>query len=109
MKASEVATELRKFADALDKAPDGNVRAYMAITATDKESFLSLARVMPRPIEKKIDFEGTTYEDYVLTHKFLYLRVRRSEVCILVEPAKPARFECPSLLSAEEEAELGTF
>jgi hypothetical protein len=30
-------------------------------------------------------------------------------MCILVEPARPARYECPTILSDEEEAALGTF
>jgi hypothetical protein len=109
--AAETATELRRIADALDKAPDLELNPYLAIRAEDddKETFLALAKIMPRPMEKGIDFKGTTYEDYKLEHDFWRIKIPHSNICTLVEPAKPARYECPSILSPEEEAAIGEF
>jgi hypothetical protein len=109
--AAETATELRRIADALDKHPELSIEPYLSIHAEsdDKETFLSLAKIMPRPMEKGIDFPDSTYEDFKLEHKFWRIKIPRSAMCVLVEPARPARYECPSILSAEEEAALGTF
>ena len=111
MKASELATKLRTLAAGLDKAPDAEIDPYVSISPRkgDKETFLELAKVLPRPLTKKIRHEGTTYEDYTLEGDGFVLGIPRSAVCILVEPARPARYECPTILSDEEEAALGVF
>lgn len=109
--ASQVATELRRIADALDKNPELNLRPYLSISAgdDDKDEFMALARTMPRPMEKGVDFAGTPYEDFTLTHGFWRIKIPRSKMCVLVEPARPERYECPSILSPEEEEALGAF
>jgi hypothetical protein len=110
MKSAEVATELRRLADALDKEPELEISPYLSIDAdTSKETFLALARIMPRPMEKGIDFPNTDYSDFKLEHGFWKIKVAQSAMCILVEPARPARYECPSILSPEEEEALGVF
>ena len=111
MKASELATKLRKLADALDKAPDAEINPYVSISPRndDKETFLELAKVLPRPLTKKIRHEGTSYEDFTLEGDGFVLGIPRSKMCILVEPARPARYECPTIFSDEEEAALGKF
>ena len=111
MKASELATKLRKLADGLDKAPDAEIDPYVSISPRkgDKETFLELAKVLPRPLTKKIRHEGTSYEDFTLEGDGFVLGIPRSTMCILVEPARPARYECPTILSDEEEAALGWF
>ena len=111
MKASELATKLRTLADGLDKAPDAEITPYVSISPSghNKATFLELAKVVPRPLTKKIRFEGTTYEDYTLEGDGFVLGIPRSKMCILVEPARPAVYECPSILSEAEEAALGAF
>jgi hypothetical protein len=111
VKASELATKLRTLADGLDKAPDAEINSYVSITPCndDKKTFLELAKVLPRPLTKKIRREGTSYEDFTLEGDGFVIGIPRSAMCILVEPARPARYECPSILSDEEEAALGAF
>ena len=111
MKASELATKLRTLADSLDKAPGAEINPYVSISPScdNKETFLELAKVLPRPLTKKIRHEGTSYEDFTLEGDGFVLGIPRSKMCILVEPARPARYECPSILSEAEEAALGVF
>ena len=111
MKASELATKLRTLADGLDKAPDAEISPYVSITPrnNDKQTFLELAKVLPRPLTKKIRHEGTSYEDFTLEGDGFLLSIPRSALCVIVEPARPARYECPSILSEAEEAALGAF
>ena len=118
-KASEVAQELRKLADALDKEPDTSIsNVYCGISLKSKESFLSVARVLPRPLWK--DLSATEYVldnrqhkpdgslDFGAAWPAIHIRaqVDRSLVCRLVKPAIPAKYECDPLLSQEEEASL---
>ena len=111
MKASEFATKLRTLAAGLDKAPDAEIHTYVSITPVndDKQTFLELAKVLPHPLTKKIRHEGTIYEDFTLEGDGFVLGIPRSTMCILVEPARPARYECPTILSEEDEAALGVF
>ena len=111
MKASELATKLRKLADGLDKAPDAEINPYVSISPScgNKETFLELAKVLPRPLTKKIRHEGTSYEDFTLEGDGFLLSIPRSALCVIVELARPARYECPSILSEAEEAALGAF
>ena len=111
MKASELATKLRTLADSLDKAPGAEIDPYVSISPScdNKETFLELAKVLPRPLTKKIRHEGTSYEDFTLEGDGFLLSIPRSALCVIVEPARPARYECPSILSEAEEAALGVF
>jgi hypothetical protein len=106
--AAETAAELRRVADALDKHPDLELSPYLAIHAEsdDKETFVALARIMPRPMQKGVDFEGTSYEDFKLEHGFWKIKIPRSVMCVLKAPARAAIYDCPSIFSPEEEAEL---
>ena len=107
--AAEVASKLRQMADALDKTPDLEVGPYLSIHADTKETFLELAKHFPRPAQKKVEDEGYSWAHFTLRHDFMRIDVPRKQMCILVEPARPARYECPSIFSAEEEEALGTF
>ena len=109
MKSSELAIELRCIADALDKEPELNVNPYISITPEndDKNTFLALARVIPKPFKKRIRHEGTTYEDFVLEVGSLFVCIPRSKMCKIIVPAKPAVYECPSILNDDEYAKLG--
>jgi hypothetical protein len=107
LKASEVATELRRIADALDKEPELIIDPYLSINAhSDREQFLALAKIMPRPMTKGIDFPGTSYEDFKLEHSFWRIKIARNAYCSIVTPAIPAVYECPPIFSPEEEAEM---
>jgi len=117
MKASELVKGLRILADALDKEPEIEVNSYVSVSAaytgddiSEKDNSLSLAKIWPRPAKKFIGNQGTSYEDYRLVFdNWAFLKIDRSKVCRLVKPATPAVYDCPSILSAEEEAQLGTF
>ncbi len=111
MKAIDAVANLRKLADLLEKHGQVEV-GYVSATvrADNKEPFLELARVFPKPYAKK--FEEEQYGDLRLIHGDLTesgkieLRISRSAVCEMIEPARPAKFHCPSIFSPEEEAEL---
>lgn len=112
-KAHEIATELRKLADALDAQPDAElVRPFLSWhhhSASEKGSFLSIAQIMPRPFKKTVDTLGSNpvldiqYQSNAIT---AYAQIPQSLTCELVEPAKPAVYRCDPILSALEEAQL---
>lgn len=109
--AKDVASELRKLADALDKSPETLVVApYVSMyNSYSKEAFLNFARIMPRPIKKEVG-GSDRYPDLVLVHENenirISSRIAQSDMCELVEPAKPAVYRCTSILSPEEDAAL---
>jgi hypothetical protein len=115
-KANEVATELRKLADALDREPEtelvrGNIVfncKYMG--GKGKPIFLALARILPHPLTKGTQaYDNDAME---LSHKTAALVVstgiERSLVCKIVTPEKiiPAVYDCVPLLSEAEDAAL---
>lgn len=110
-KSSEVAAELRAFADRLDSNPDAEIKSIgiyqYCWNGEDKEKFLNFAAAMPRPFKKQ-------YSDAELTilHSSLNMSIiasiPRSAVCEVVEPARPAVFRCEPILNDEEEAELAS-
>jgi hypothetical protein len=112
-KASEVAIELRKLADGLDTLGDTNVTdpwiSFYHTSSDAKDMFLALAKAFPRPFTK--EYEEGDNGDLVLKYKtpaaFIKASIRRTNVCRVVEPAKPAVYECEPLLSAEDHAALG--
>lgn len=109
--AKDVATELRKLAYALDQTPDQSVpKPFILFSADDKDSFLRIARSIPRPFKKSIDGEDTRWPEITVTHEtetaYIWAKVPQSLTCELVEPAKPAVYRCEPILSAEEDAEL---
>src|SRR5580658_1590552 len=68
-KANEVATELRRIADALDKEPDAELpSARLWLHADDKSTFLSAVRLMPRPLKKSIFRPVSEYSDIHVEH-----------------------------------------
>lgn len=116
--AREVAQELRRLADALDKEPDAALPQPLVCfyCSQDKDAFLALARILPRPIfknfgEKEIELTyGNKYSSKQAENGaiWLYARVDRASMCRIVVPAVPAVFECDPLLSVEEEESLVT-
>lgn len=108
--AKDVATELRKLAEYLDAAPDAIVPTpWLSFNRDygkdDKEKFLAVVRLMPKPLEKIWTERDLTikYKSPVIT---AIARIDRSDMCELVEPARPAVYRCDPILSAEEDAEL---
>lgn len=111
-KASEVASELRKLADSLDREAHVEIPApgvYFPTRYEGKKAFLNVAAILPHPIKKTYPLDGTEIE---LEYRTSAIRVstcgQRNTVCELVEPAKPAVYRCAPLLSDEEEAALET-
>ena len=114
-KASQVANELRRIADALDREPDTEVETPMVsfycnnYLAKDrgKQVFLNVLRLLPRPLVK--DYSETEVKIRGAESDVVNLRacIDRSAVCEIVEPAKPAVYHCVPLLSDQEEASLG--
>lgn len=108
-KAKEVAAELRKLAEGLESDPEAEVSQPWITFWPGKEAFLSLARLLPRPISKKYDANDVTLAYGSPSGTPIYVRAvaGRTLVCRLVEPAKPAVYECEPLLSEAEEAQIG--
>lgn len=108
-KASEVASELRKLADSLDREPDAEVtRGWIDFfTHGDKGLFFRMAKSIPHPFEKL--YEGQElrlrYDNPALR---IDVHVERDKVCRIVKPAQEAVYECEPLLSEAEEAALET-
>jgi hypothetical protein len=106
--AGQIAAELRRIADVLDKEPETelvrpNLYFFHGYSNT-KENFLALARLFPRPFKKG---DGYSHDAIMLTHETdaleVYASIDRSKVCILESPAIPAKYRCEPLLSAAEE------
>jgi hypothetical protein len=106
--AGQIAAELRRIADVLDKEPETElVRPRLSFFhgySITKENFLALARLFPRPFKKG---EGYDHDQITLAHETdalgVYASIDRSKVCILESPAIPAKYRCEPLLSEAEE------
>lgn len=116
-KASEVASELRKLADALDREPEANVRhpwiSFYCQHSGEKEAFMNLARILPRPLKKEYDNEGKSWDRLRLVYGdvskgpiHVELSIHRSSVCRMIRPAQEAVYDCKPVLSKEEEEQL---
>ena len=105
--AGQVATELRRLADALDKEPELAISrpsvyiSYRYGGDTAKDMFIGIARILPRPLAKiyKDDELQLKYESPALN---VQAYIERNKVCEIVEPARPAVYHCVPLLSDEE-------
>ena len=111
MKAIDAVENLRKLADLLEKHPEAKIgTAYFSIGFYEKDSFLAMARDLPRPFEKTYgDGEygelSVSFGD-IAKSGWVRLSIPRKTACRLVEPAKPAVYDCDPILSADEEAQL---
>ena len=113
-KANEVATELRKLADSLDREPEAivpNANIYFSASYIPhaKETFKNICRLLPRPLTKRTETYGSD-PDLIVEHKReavqIHARIRKSECCTLITPARPAVYSCDPILSPEEENAL---
>lgn len=108
-KAGEVAIKLRRIADALDADADTViVKPTLSFHPWEKEAFLALAAIFPRPYTKG---DGWNHSQITLTHDGnaveVYAAIDRSRVCTIKVPAQPAIYDCePSLLSQAEEQHI---
>jgi len=114
--AHAIANELRRIADSLDKEPETELpQPLMSFPCDDyysedhgKYRFLAAVRLLPHPLVKTIS--ETQYEvgHGRATDAPVWFRayIERKSICKLVEPAKPAVYDCSPLLSIEEETEL---
>lgn len=113
-KSSEIAAALRFLADHLDRYPDlEQKRPWVNFYCGTKEEFLAGAQILPRPIKKSENGDHSeSWSRIILTHEIpaidLQVSVLKSLTCELVEPAKPAVYRCDPILSAIEEAQLGS-
>lgn len=110
-KANEVATELRKLADALSVQPETEIdKPRVIFSYYEKEPFIAAVRLLPHPLTKKIDYPDEKFASMVVTYNTdaicISASAPRSKTCEIIEPAKPAVYDCPSLLSEEEEMGL---
>jgi hypothetical protein len=113
-KSSEVAAELRKLADALDREPEQelpvtNVDFYCKYAGVKgKPMFLALVRILPHPLTKSDDDMGGLELKYTTPSLCIRTVVERDKVCKLIRPAQqiPAKYECEPLLTTEEDASL---
>jgi hypothetical protein len=113
-KAKQIAEALRTIAENLEREPEAECGyIFVSSRADDKDIFLNLVRLMPRPFSKEY-----TDTDLEIEHNFMasparhdyavryYMSIKRAKVCELIEPAKPAVYRCEPILSEAEEATL---
>lgn len=109
--AGAVAAELRKLADALDVQPDAEIiKPFVHFYGISKEPFLSLARLLPRPLNKAVEVGDEKYRrihvQYDSPAMWIDASVPQSLTCELIEPAKPAIYRCDPILSKEEDEQV---
>lgn len=110
MKASEIAQKLRDLADGLEKMGDTYVgHTYISISA-NKENLRDLVKALPKPLTKKVFLPHSTSPDLHIEHRLdagvIMVTIPQSLTCRLVEPAREAKYECDSILSPAEDAEI---
>lgn len=112
--AHEVATELRKFADRWDSDPEAKIAKpsiwWYFYSKNDKDMFKAIARLLPRPISKEIEHPDSSRPMMVVRSNGeivdFYIHIPQSATCRIIEPARPAVYDCESILSEAEEAEI---
>ena len=110
-KASEVATELRKIADALDTNPQARMPTFHVYASfDDKQLFADAARTLPHPLKKWADLSDSIISRFHVGYKNKALQldvsIYRDKICKVIEPSVPAVYECEPLFSEDEEVEL---
>jgi hypothetical protein len=114
MKAKDAVENLRKLADLLEKHGDAEI--YMSASNVwiyGKQNFLEVAKDFPRPCRKATeDWECGDFKlmhGDLTTNSLIALRIPRTLVCNLIEPAKPAVpavYDCPDVLGDDAEGQL---
>jgi hypothetical protein len=111
--AKELAAELRIFADRLDTNPEVPISTGMLCfyhwSKEEKDNFLNVARLLPRPAKKRISGSAERPEieiDYDSSPLRICASISQAFTCELIEPAKPAVYRCEPILSPDEDAAL---
>ena len=110
--AAAAAAELRMLADALNVNPTLEIvrPTVYFYHGSEKGTFIDLAKLLPRPLKKIVGIETDPYAEFSLKYEdtgiFINCYVQRSAICEIVEPAKPAVYRCPTILSEEDEAQV---
>ncbi len=110
--AAAAAAELRMLADALDVNPMLEIvqPSIYFNHGAEKGTFVDLAKILPRPLRKRVGRDDDPYSDFELIYgspsMTIMSYVRRSVFCEIVEPARPAVYRCPPILSEEDEAQV---
>lgn len=112
--AHEVATELRRVADALDLNADVEVKkphlVFSFWDASEKDLFLTTARVLPRPVEKKYPVDNDRLSRVRVENDSPALMVSasiyREAICRIIRPAQAAEYDCEFTLLDHEDAAL---
>jgi hypothetical protein len=113
-KANEVAIELRKLADSLDREPEAEITKpyvhFSHYSKNDKDSFLAVARLLPHPLKKTYPKNDNEFSSVVVSYESNALYVSdsivRTAICTLVTPAQPAKYDCELTLLDHEDAAL---
>jgi hypothetical protein len=113
-KASEIAQELRKIADALDLNPEVEVKRptldFSYWDKSEKEIFLATARILPRPVAKKYPKDQDSFSRVSVSHEnpavLVVTSIYREAICNLITPARPAVYDCEMTLLDHEDAAL---
>lgn len=109
--AKEVAAELRRLADSLDREPELEThKPSLWFHFYTKEPFTAIVRNLPRPLSKTVFLPGSNSPDVHVEYASDALRViasiPQSLTCKLVKPAQPAVYDCEPILSDEELTEV---
>lgn len=104
--AKEVALELRRIADSLEREPETEIKAPLVYfpqshSVDTKKHFINIARLMPRPFDK-VYGERELEIGYKNEAIKVYATVDRNSVCTVITPAVPAVYDCEPLLSETE-------
>jgi hypothetical protein len=110
--AKEIAVELRKFADRLEKTPEAEMdKPYISFyyyRPEHKQRFINTARTLLHPLTKTVSSTDNPILKLEYSSKFMdvYTSIPQSFTCTLIEPAKKAVYRCDPILSESEDAEL---
>lgn len=110
-KAQEVANELRKLVEALEKMPDAEIkRPYLLLSSYDAPTFRAAAKIMPKPFKKDVAYADSDNPELRMIYGNPTIHIQASVpqklVCKVIEPAKPAVYDCAPVLSEAEDAEF---
>ena len=108
--AGQIAIELRKLADALEREPEASIDAPIVSWyywgESQKDAFKATTRGMSKPLEKSIN-SGDLKVEYKSDAITIRTTIPQSVSCTLLEPAKPAKYRCDPILSDGEAETLG--
>jgi hypothetical protein len=99
----EFAEQLRRLADKWERLPKETRRPWLGVYVWSKDEGVALIRAIGGRWTKSLKEPNLVFTS---RETGLEIQFSQSQVCRLVEPAVPAKYECGPLLSPQEEAEL---